>query len=68
MLGACLMKELGQVLSCADIRDLVSDIVECIESPTGQEPRATKVAETVLILEIDHFKFRIEIQDMNGFQ
>lgn len=62
------MNELGQVLSTEAIRDLVSDIVECIENPQGDCPRVTKIADGILILEIDHYKFRLEIHDMNELQ
>jgi hypothetical protein len=62
------MTELGQFLSTEAIRDLVTDIIECIENPEGQSPRVTKVAEGIAILEIDGYKFRLEIHDMNEFQ
>lgn len=62
------MTELDQDLSVEKIRDLVADIIECVESETGTPAKVTRIADCVAIMEIDGFKFRLEIHDMNRFQ
>jgi hypothetical protein len=46
---------------------LIRQIMECLSSETDQSPQLTTINDTTMLLEIDEYRFMIEIKDLRRF-